>query len=220
MKLQNNLYVYPESGMLDCNTYVITGAPGIIIDPGSPQNIDVLLKDMRRDGIDPGNIGTVVNTHLHLDHSWGNTAFKEATGARIMLHPRQQEYYPVTVDQTARFFGLEPPSFTGDGCLEDSVINSGDMEIRLLPSPGHSPDSICYYCPGERFLICGDVLFARNTGRVDLPGGNADQLRKSIGELARLDIASLLPGHMSPVRGEKDVKENFTYIRENVLRWL
>lgn len=220
MKLENSLYFYPESGMLDCNTYVVPGNPGIIIDPGSPQHVAALLRDMRQDGVNPEEIGAILNTHLHLDHSWGDITFREATGARIILHPRQKEFYDVAVDQTAQFFGLEAPHIQEDECLEDNVLKVGNLTFTLIPSPGHSPDSICYYCAGEKLLICGDVLFERNTGRVDLPGGSAAELKESIESLSKLEIEHLLPGHMGPVSGVRQVRENFDFIRDNVLSWL
>jgi glyoxylase-like metal-dependent hydrolase (beta-lactamase superfamily II) len=55
-----------------------------------------------------------------------------------------------------------------------------------------------------------------NTGRVDLPGGNDDDLKKSIEALSRLDIEYLLPGHMGVVVGAEKVAENFNFIRKNV----
>ena len=59
-----------------------------------------------------------------------------------------------------------------------------------------------------------------NTGRVDLPGGDAAQLRQSIEALSRLDIEYLLPGHMGVVSGAARVAANFDFIRKNVLPWL
>ena len=220
MKLTNNLYFYPEKGMLDCNTYVIRGTPGIVIDPGSPQFLPALIQDLHRDGISPEEIGIITNTHLHGDHCWADEAFKEFSEARVTIHPVQKEFYDVTVVETAKFFGLQPLHFKEDACLDGNRLKAGDMEFEIIPSPGHSPDSICFYCPGDKVLISGDVIFDQNTGRVDLPGGSAAQLIDSIEELSRLEIEYLLPGHMDIVTGIGKVKNNFEFIREHVLRWL
>ena len=206
--------------MLDCNTYVIRDKIGVIIDPGSPQFLPALVKNLREDGIDPEDIDIIANTHLHGDHCGANQAFKQLSGARITVHPAQQRSYDIAVIQTARFFGFSPLDFKADDCFEDNLLKAGSMEFELIHSPGHSPDSICYYCPGDRVLLCGDVVFAQNTGRVDLPGGNADELRQSIEELSKLDIEYLLPGHMNVVIGATEVAHNFEFIKENVLRWL
>jgi hydroxyacylglutathione hydrolase len=69
-------------------------------------------------------------------------------------------------------------------------------------------------------LICGDVLFDMNTGRVDLPGGNGEQLKKTIESLSKLDIEYLLPGHMDTLDSTERVKANFEFIIGNVFPWL
>ena len=220
MKLTNNLYYYPEKGMLDCNTYVIKGTPTIIIDPGSTQFLTTLIQELQQDGIDAKDIDIITNTHLHCDHCSANEALKQLSGARILSHPLQNKFYNVTVIETAKFFGLPPMEFAADGYIDNNKLDTADMEFELIPSPGHSPDSICFYCQKDRLLICGDVIFAGNTGRVDLPGGNADQLRQSIEALSRLEIEYLLPGHMDVVTSAEKVKSNFNFIKRSVLRWL
>jgi hydroxyacylglutathione hydrolase len=220
MKLVNNLYLYPEQGMLDANTYVIKSSPGIIIDPGNMQFLAAKVNAMHQDGIDSADIGIIINTHLHIDHRSANEAFKKLSGAKIALHPIQKKNYQLVVLDADRLLGVEPVEFTKDYLLDKKILTVGDIEIELIPSPGHSPDCICYYIRKEKVLICGDVLFEMNTGRVDLPGGNAAELKKSIESLAKLDIEYLLPGHMGILVGAEKVKENFSYIRFNIFPWL
>ncbi len=219
MKLANNLFFYPEQGELDCNTYIFTGKPGIIIDPGNQHFLAARVGSMREDGIDLGEIGVIVNTHLHIDHSAANKTFKEISGAKILMHPVQQQNYRSVVIDGARMFGLTPPEFKWDGSL-DTRLSAGGVELELMLSPGHSPECICFYHRPDKVLVCGDVLFEMNTGRVDLPGGNSDALKKSIEALSRLDIEYLLPGHMGIVAGAAKVKANFDFIRSNVFPWL
>lgn len=220
MKLINNLYLYPEKGMLDCNTYVITGSPGVIIDPGNAAFFQDRLDGMRRDGIDPASIGIIANTHLHVDHCSANEAFKEISGARIILHPVQKENYDFLVVEGARVFGITPVEFTEDAIFDGDKLVVDSVEFEMLISPGHSPDSICFYNRAEKILICGDVLFDMNTGRVDLPGGNGDALKRTIESLAKLDIDYLFPGHMGTISGADNVKANFEFIIGNVFPWL
>jgi len=220
MKLTNNLYFYSEQGMLDCNTYVIAGSPGIIIDPGNTQFLAARVSGMHQDGIDPADVDIIVNTHLHIDHCSANEAFKELAGARIALHPVQKENYQKVVIDGARLFGTEPPEFTEDYTLEDRPLSNDGVELEIIKSPGHSPDCICFYNRRDKVLVCGDVLFEMNTGRVDLPGGNGEELKKSIEALSRLDIEHLLPGHMGIVSGVEKVVNNFDFIRSNVFAWL
>ena len=220
MKLVNNLYYYPEHGGMDSNVYVIKGNPGIIFDTGLVNYVPARAAEMKKDGIDPKDIGIIVNTHLHIDHSSGNEAFKALSGAKIALHPVQKANYQLIVIDGTRLLGTEPVEFKEDFLIKDNRLEVGGQEIECIPCPGHSPDSVCYYLRKEKILICGDVLFEMNTGRVDLPGGNADLLRESIDGLSKLDIELLLPGHMEAVAGADNVKRNFQYIKQNIIPWL
>jgi len=206
--------------MLDCNTYVIKGNPGIIIDPGNPDYLNYRVSGLKKDGIDPGDIGVIVNTHLHIDHSGGNAAFQALSGAKIALHPVQKENYRLVVVDGTRLLGEEPAEFKEDFLLDEKQLTFGGVALELIPCPGHSPDCVCYYLKNEKVLFCGDVLFEMNTGRVDLPGGDAEALKHSIESLAKLDIELLLPGHMGIVAGAAKIKENFDFIRHNVFPWL
>jgi len=220
MKLIKNLYFYPEKGMMDSNTYVIKDKLNVIIDVGLTQFLPALVQDLQRDGIDPRSIDIIANTHLHGDHCWANEAFKKLSGAKILLHPTQKSSWDQTVVQTSRFFGVPEVEFTEDKILKDDKLNTGELEFELIPCPGHSPDSICFYCPSEKILICGDVIFNQNTGRVDLPGGSADELKESIERLSQLEIEYLLPGHMDIVTGREKVKRNFEFVKQYVLNYL
>lgn len=220
MKLTKNLYFFSEKGMMDCNTYVIKDGSSLLIDPGLTQFLPALIEDMQRDGIDPKDIELIANTHLHGDHCWANDAFKKLSGAEILLHPAQKKFGQAAAVQTSQFFGVSAVEFTEDRILDDDKLSLGETEFELIPSPGHSPDSVCYYCPSDKVLICGDVIFNQNTGRVDLPGGSANQLKASIERLSQLDIEYLLPGHMDIVVGREKVKNNFDFIKKYVLGYL
>ncbi len=220
MKLTDNLYFYPEKGMLDSNTYVIKGAPSIIIDPGSRLYLAALLRDLQGDGIQPEDIDVIANTHLHGDHCWANEAFKEASGAKILCHPLQKSFWDMTVFETASFLGFAPAEFAADGYLNDTELDAGDMRLELIHTPGHSPDSICFFSREEGILICGDVIFKQSMGRVDLPGGDAHQLKESIEKLSQLPVEYLLPGHMDVLIGAEEVRHNFEFVKGYMLEWL
>jgi len=220
MKLIKNLYFYPERGMMDCNTYVIRDKLSLLIDPGLNEFIPALLQDLQKDGIDPKTINIIMNTHLHGDHSWGNEAFKKASGAEILIPKIQKQMGEAATTEAAKFFGVPDSKFSEDRVLDEDRLSLGETEIELIPSPGHSPESVCYYLPKEKVLICGDVIFNQNTGRVDLPGGSADQLKQSIERLSKLDVEYLLPGHMDIVTGADNVRRNFEFIKQNIFGYL
>ena len=220
MKLTDNLFFYPESGMLDANTYVIKDDVNILIDPGSAQYLPTLVRAMQKDGLKPTDINSVLFTHLHLDHYGAAADFKKLSGARILVHSRQQEFYDLSVVKVAEFFGMPSLDIKEDALLDVAELGRSSLGLAIIYAPGHSLDSICFYSKKARFLVCGDVVFCENTGRVDLPGGNAAQLKRSIEDLSKLDIEYLLPGHMDIITGADDVKHNFKYVRENVFNWL
>lgn len=205
--------------MLDCNTYLIRDDKTIIIDTGLNKSLPDLINTIKQDDIDPEQIDIIVNTHLHLDHTWANNDFKEKYGGRIKLSPVQKKYYKTSVHDAALFFGVEPVDFQEDGFF-DSSINLGNIELQIIPTPGHSPDSICFYCANYKALISGDLIFDHNTGRSDLPGGNGKMLKQSIEAVSEMDIELLLPGHMGYVQGKEKVRYNLEFIRNNVFPML
>ena len=219
MKLTDHVYYYPEHGMIDCNTYVIKDEVTVLIDPGFEQQLPTLIREMERDGIDHTQINIIAITHLHADHYWASDAIRKTSGARILMHPLQKQFYDLTVVQVSKVFGMSPVHLVEDGLL-DTTLNTGSLEFEFLSAPGHSPDSICYYCEETGLMICGDVVFAGNTGRVDFPGGNGNQLKQSIEGLSALSIEYLLPGHMGIVAGKDKVNQNFKFVREHVFPWL
>lgn len=220
MKLTENLYYFPETGMMDCNTYVIRDTMTVLIDPGLESFLPGLLKALERDGIDPKSIDVITNTHLHLDHYWACDELKRISGAKILLHPLQKESYELTVVGVSRVFGMAPIHIQEDELLDESTFKTGELEFKIINAPGHSPDSLCFHCSEQGAIICGDVVFQGNTGRVDFPGGSGDELKKSIEGLAKLDLQYLLPGHMDIVQGRERVEKNFEFVRQHVFPWL
>jgi glyoxylase-like metal-dependent hydrolase (beta-lactamase superfamily II) len=93
--------------------------------------------------------------------------------------------------------------------------------LEVLTVPGHSPGHIALYWEEKRALFAGDVVFYRSTGRVDLPGGNAGDMQRSIQRLSGLDTEYLLCGHPyghpGIIAGRDAVIQNFDYIKMNIL---
>lgn len=194
MKIIDGVFIYPERGFLDCNTYIVGDA---IIDPGSPAYLHDKIKEMEQDNIDIHNIKYVINTHLHPDHSGGNEDFAEEFNAKIAVYDEVKQYYS-----------------HHDTVLEKNVTLK-DILVSILHTPGHSPESISLYLPRLKILLCGDLVFKQGVGRVDLIGGNAEELKKSINIVSTFDVEYLLPGHGPIITGEDNVKKNFSYIKKS-----
>ncbi|MBM5805548.1 MAG: MBL fold metallo-hydrolase [Candidatus Verstraetearchaeota archaeon] len=79
--------------------------------------------------------------------------------------------------------------------FEGNDILSG-LGLRIIPTPGHTPGSTCYYSGDEGLLISGDTVYADGYfGRTDLPGGSDSEMEKSLKRLMGLGVHSILPGH-------------------------
>ncbi|MFL6330434.1 MAG: hydroxyacylglutathione hydrolase family protein, partial [Nitrososphaeraceae archaeon] len=116
-----------------------------IIDPS--WNLEKIFDALKKNKWKPRY---VINTHSHFDHVLGNEQVAEITGAQIVQHKNSQLIKQVSVS-------------------EGDIVKIGDIPIRILHTPGHSPDSICLMVDGH-LVFTGDTLFVGNCGRVDLPG--------------------------------------------------
>jgi len=167
------------------NTYVAytDNLEAMIIDPGCYSTAE---ENQLRAFIESNSLKVVhlVNTHLHLDHAFGNSFVEETWNAKTSAHTGDDFWLKGMAGQ-CRMFGLElrnpAPGITN--VLQDGDrICLGAETFEVLHVPGHSPGSIVLYNAKEHFLFAGDVLFENGIGRTDLQGGNYAQLIKGIQE--------------------------------------
>ena len=154
-------------GLLDVFAYIIgceKTKKAIVVDPGG--NAKQIADEAKKSGL---RVIYIVNTHSHFDHTAGNSRLSRITGAEIIKRKDKR------IDQ-------------------DKVIYVGEIEIKIIHTPGHSPDGICLYAESQ--LFTGDTLFVGTSGRTDLPGGNRPTLARSIRKLMTLpDETVVWPGH-------------------------
>lgn len=194
-------------GMLQTNCYIVgceATKEGAIIDPGG--DAKRILAEVEQLGL---KIKYVINTHGHFDHTLANKDVVKATGAPLAIHSADAPM--LTKGGGAFFFGLmgkaSPPA---DVILEEGqVLTLGQIELKILHTPGHSPGSICLYNEEEGVLFDGDVLFNTGIGRCDLPGGNGGVLMASIQRLLALpDETTVYPGHGPPTTIGRERRSN------------
>jgi glyoxylase-like metal-dependent hydrolase (beta-lactamase superfamily II) len=127
-------------------------------------------------------------------------AIVEATGAPFLLH-QDDRFIADGLPASARMLlgqdvppAPQPDAFPTDG--QDLEI--AGVTVRVIHTPGHTPGSLCLYAADARLLFSGDTLFRESIGRTDLPGGDMDQILRSISQrLFELpDDTRVLPGHM------------------------
>lgn len=183
-------------GPFGANCYIVGSSAtkqGLIIDPGDEE--EVILKTVRQMGL---SISLIVVTHVHIDHIGALSQVKNTTKAGFALHEAEKNYFSAGLNRMLTSFGLEssesPPQ--PDRLLKDGdLIEVGDLQFKVLHTPGHSPGGICLY--GHGMVLTGDTLFNFGIGRTDFPGGNYKQIIKSINNklLVLPDETIVYPGH-------------------------
>lgn len=184
MSKLNNIIVIEGRGY-DSNVYVFED---IIVDTGTGQNMEYILKSIKEAGTDINDLSFIVNTHNHYDHIGGNSYLD----LEVAMHSRDARALEEGDEDAllATMFGETMQKMVVQRKLEEGdKIN--DFEVLL--TPGHTSGSICLY-NGET-LISGDTVFSGGGfGRVDL-GGDMGDMRRSLERLSKLDVQYLLPGH-------------------------
>lgn len=166
------------------NTYLLSNEKGeaLIIDPGCyfTTEEEALKKHIEHQRLAPVQL---INTHCHLDHVFGNKWVAETYGLEVYLHPEEEKMLELA-PASGLMWGLGFDNYKGrlHFLKPGGNIYLGDDALKILFTPGHSPGSISLYCEKQHFVISGDVLFMESIGRTDLPGGNHEQLLKSIRE--------------------------------------
>jgi len=221
MKLAQDLYAYEWTSYTanNCNSFYIGGGVGALIDPGLSAFVPDLLAAMKADGIPRDQIRFIINTHSHPDHFEGSQLFADDS-IPIALHGEEIAFLESEGAYLYELFNLRPPTVKVDFVIREGEGILGNETFHFLHVPGHSPGSIALYCPRRKALFCGDVIFARNVGRTDFPGGDTRQLKESIRVLAALDVEILLPGHMRILPGKEAVAANFRFVMETIFPYL
>lgn len=214
MELATDLhgFFWGDPRVNNCNTYLVTGAVPVLIDPGHAAFLRGIEEEMALLGLSVGDIGVVLVTHGHPDHMEGASAFTRLP-ARIAIHEKEAAFIGPLQEAFYRSQGVSPPDIAFDFFLREGDLKIGDHSFEILHTPGHSPGSISIYWPNKKALFTGDVLFQGGLGRTDLPGGDSEQLKASLLRLGALDVDWLLPGHGAPVKGKEAVRKNLDLVQ-------
>ncbi len=212
MKILKDFYFYPWTSPQDnnANTVFIDGHVPTLVDPGHSHLFGNIAEAMLRDGVDAGRVRLLLFTHGHPDHVEATDRFDDA----VLRAIGKAEYRYMQGEGRDLFLGtgIQPPSKPFQILLNEGELKLGQKTFLVIPTPGHSPGSICLYYQKEKVLISGDTVFYLGVGRTDLPGGDLPQLAESIAMLAKLHIEYLIPGHGEMMKGRKAIEKNFQMI--------
>ncbi len=161
----------------------------LLIDPA--WDVEGLISNVGDDGM---TVTGVLATHYHADHVGGSIMGHDIEGVAALLGHLS---CPVHV-QAEEVEWMERTSGVGTDHLvahaPGDVITVGEVEIRLVHTPGHTPGSQCFLVDGR--LVAGDTLFLDGCGRTDLPGSDPTAMAESLRTLHRVDDEAVLyPGH-------------------------
>ena len=201
-------------GPIEANTYVLfdeKSKEALIIEASGDAN--AIKQELDALG---ANLKYILLTHGHFDHVFGvNDVKKLYPDAKVFIHKEDEVLTQNITLQCAHFGidGVEKPEID-EYIDEDTKLSIGDIEIKVIHTPGHSKGSVCYLL-GDN-LFSGDTLFFEEIGRCDLFGGSFSEIEKSIrNKLFTLDRnITVHPGHGQDSTIGHEIKYN-AYFGEN-----
>lgn len=179
---------------METNSFLLwQGQQAVIIDPSI--GAEQLLQKTRELQVEGVQLIAIWNTHGHIDHVYDNARWKAEFDVPIFCH-QADHFFLEHLREQSLWFGLaEPEVVQPDELLsEGQTLRVGDLEVKVLELPGHSPGSVAFGF--DDYLISGDVIFQRSYGRVDLPGANPKHLARSLERVFALPAQTqILCGH-------------------------
>ena len=183
------------------NSYVL-GADGqdrcVVVDPGcsDAEERETLFGFLEHRALTPE---AILLTHAHPDHIYGVKTLQDRFGGiPAYLHPADRALFSLMQRFSSIFHTPEADcGFAARDLADGMTLHCAGLTLEVIATPGHSPGSVCFYEKEEGLLLTGDSLFAGTIGRTDLPGGDYDDLIRSVME--RLVFlpgeTRILPGH-------------------------
>lgn len=174
----------------------------MVVDPAG--DVDKIIEIIN---ILKGNLKYIYLTHCHGDHIGGVTELKNRMGGKILIHRDDAPGLNDVNINLSQIIDLPKIELEADSRVdEDDLLHLGDLEFRVIHTPGHTCGSTSLYCESEGLLFSGDTLFRGTWGRTDLPTSDFISIMDSItNKLMKLpDDTICYPGHgKSTVIGEE-----------------
>ena len=178
------------------NTYILADEESkecMVVDPAgeSEKIIDII-------NILEVKLKYIYLTHCHGDHIGAVNEVKKSQGGKILIHRIESENLNNPEVNLVWYIGMKQIELEADSRLDDGdLIHVGNIELKVLHTPGHTNGSSCLYCEKEKFLISGDTIFRGTWGRTDLPTGSLVDIMNSItNKIINLPGGTIIyPGH-------------------------
>ncbi len=177
----------------------------MVIDPaGQVEKIEELIHIMQ------GKLKYIYLTHCHGDHILGVTELKKQCGGKILIHRDDSDGLNNPNINLTPYIGVGEIELEADSRIDDGdLMHLGNIEFKVLHTPGHTKGSTSLYCEEENCLFSGDTIFRGTWGRTDLPTSSREDIMKSIEEKIMVlpDETIVYPGHgmMAMLKDEKPI---------------
>ncbi len=165
----------------------------MVIDPGG--DVDKIVEMLNTIH---AKVKYILLTHCHGDHIAGVNELKQRVGGKILIHRLDEEGLRDPNVNLAEYVGLGRVIVQADARLDDGdLIHVGNLEFKILHTPGHTKGGISIYSEEEKLLFSGDTLFRGSWGRTDLPTSSFEDIIKSITEKLMVlpEDTIVYPGH-------------------------
>ena len=165
----------------------------MVIDPASEcEKIEEMLNTLE------AKLKYIVLTHCHGDHTGAVNQLKKDMGGIVLIHTLDAEGLNNPNINMTDYIGMKQEYIEIDSRLNDNdLLHLGDMEFRVIHTPGHTIGGICLYCEEQKLLFSGDTLFRRTWGRTDLPTSSFADIINSISNKLMIlpEDTIVYPGH-------------------------
>ena len=148
----------------------------MVIDPGGEVEKITAMLDILQ-----AKLKYIYITHCHGDHIGALQALKEQKGGKILIHRLDAEGLYNKAISLTDYIGMDDVNLEADSRVDDGdLIHIGNLELRVIHTPGHTAGGSCLYCEKEKLLFSGDTLFHGTWGRTDLPTSSFQDIMDSI----------------------------------------
>ena len=178
------------------NCYIIqdeNSKETMVIDPAGEVDKIIEMLDILQ-----AKLKYIYLTHCHGDHIGGVTELKQRYGGQIIIERKDAENILNPNISLTTYIGFPNLTLEADARVDDGdLLHLGELEFKVLHTPGHTEGGSCIYCESEKLLFSGDTLFRGTWGRTDVPTGSFEDIINSITEKLMIlpDETIVYPGH-------------------------
>lgn len=177
----------------------------MVIDPAG--DVDKIVEMLQ---ILEGNLKYIYLTHCHGDHILGVSELKNRCGGKILIHRDDAEGLNNKNINLSGVIDIPEIELEADSRVDDEdLLHLGNLEFKVIHTPGHTQGGSSLYCEREKCLFSGDTIFRGTWGRTDLPTSNRESIMDSIvHKLMVLPEETIVyPGHgvMTMLKDEKPI---------------